>query len=134
MSEHLHDDDDFEDDDHDDVNVADDDDDFDDDDDVNVADDDDRDDRDDGPEGNRIVGASALQVLEYVTKSIVDDQEGVFVDTEDNRGTVTFHVHVAPDDMGRVIGKRGRVAQAIRAVVAAAGHREGVKTEVEFED
>lgn len=114
MSEHLHDDDDFEDDE----------DEFD----GNRAD------GDDGYEGNRIEGATALRVLEYVTKSIVDDEAGVFVDSEARGGTVTFHVHVAPDDMGRVIGKRGRVAQAIRAVVSAAGHREGVKTEVEFED
>lgn len=86
------------------------------------------------PEGNRIVGAAALQVLEYVTKAIVDDPEGVFIDTDEGNGQVTFHVHVAPDDMGRVIGKRGRVANAIRAVVAAAAYDDGVSTEVEFED
>lgn len=93
------------------------------------------DDRDEvAPEGNRRVGATALQVLEYIAKSIVDDQESVFIDPEEGNGRVTFHVHVAPDEMGRLIGKRGRVAQAIRAVVAAAAHRDGVKADVEFED
>lgn len=85
-------------------------------------------------EGNRIEGATARQVLEYVTKSIVDDPESVFIDSDEGNGRVTFHVHVAPGDMGRVIGKRGRVANAIRAVVAAAAHSEDISTEVEFED
>lgn len=87
-----------------------------------------------GAEGNRRVGATALGVLEYVARSIVDDRESVFVDAEEGSGRVTFHVHVAPDDMGRLIGKRGRVAHAIRAVVSAAAHRDGVRAEVEFED
>ncbi|MBI2168590.1 MAG: KH domain-containing protein [Actinobacteria bacterium] len=86
------------------------------------------------PEGNRRVGATALSVLEYIARSIVDDRESVFVDAEEGNGRVTFHVHVAPDEMGRLIGKRGRVAQAIRAVVSAAAHRDGVRAEVEFED
>lgn len=122
MSEHEHDD--FDDEDYDDE-----DDDFDDEDDEGVDLDDEV-----APEGNRIVGATARQVLEYVTKAIVDDPEGVFIDTDERNGQVTFHVHVAPDDMGRVIGKRGRVANAIRAVVAAAAYDDGISTEVEFED
>lgn len=85
-------------------------------------------------EGNRRVGATALSVLEYLAKNIVDDPEAVFIDTDEGSGAVTFHVHVAPDDMGRVIGKRGRVAQAIRTLVAAAAHRDGVKADVEFVD
>lgn len=86
------------------------------------------------PEGNRRVGATALAVLEYITRSIVDDPDSVFIDTEEGDGEVTFNVHVAPDDMGRVIGKRGRVAHAIRAVVSAAAHQDGVKSGVEFVD
>lgn len=85
-------------------------------------------------DGNRRVGATALTVLEYIARSIVDDRESVFVDTEEASGRVTFHVHVAPDDMGRLIGKRGRVAHAIRTVVGAAAHRDGVRADVEFED
>ena len=48
--------------------------------------------------------------------------------------SVRFRIHVAPDDMGRVIGRRGRVAQAIRTVVAAAGARDGVQTSVDIVD
>lgn len=86
------------------------------------------------PEGNRRIGATALSVLEYVVKSIVDDAEAVFVDTSEDGDTVTFKVHVGPDDMGRVIGKRGRVAQAIRQVVGAAASRDGVNAVVDFVD
>jgi hypothetical protein len=97
-------------------------------------DDEDEDDDDVAPEGNRVVGATARQTLEYIAKSIVDDPEAVFIDTDEGKGSVIFHVHVAPDDMGRLIGKRGRVAQAIRQVVAAAAHRDGVSANVEFVD
>lgn len=94
----------------------------------------DGDEYDDAPEGNRRVGATALEVLEYVARGLVEDRESVFVDAEEGNGRVTFHVHVAPDDMGRLIGKRGRVAHAIRTVVGAAAHQDGVRAEVEFED
>ncbi|HVM41380.1 MAG TPA: KH domain-containing protein [Acidimicrobiia bacterium] len=99
-------------------------------------DDDHDDDFDDevAPDGNRVVGATARGVLEYIAKNLVDDPESVFVDAKEGGREVTFHVHVAPDDMGRLIGKRGRVAHAIRAVVAAAAHRDGVKAGVEFVD
>jgi uncharacterized protein len=56
------------------------------------------------------------------------------VEAEEGRGGLTLRLHVAPDDMGRVIGRRGRVAQAIRTVVRAAGAREGVDTEVDIVD
>ncbi len=57
------------------------------------------------------------------------------VDTFEGRaGGVTLRLHVAPDDMGKVIGKRGRVAQAIRTVVRAAGAREGVEATVDIVD
>ena len=49
-------------------------------------------------------------------------------------GRVDLRLHVAPDDMGKIIGKRGRVAQAIRTVVRAAGAREGVEASVDIVD
>ena len=85
-------------------------------------------------DGNRIVGGVSRAVLEYVARSIVDDADSVVVDVEQGRGAVTLRLHVAPADMGRVIGRRGRVAQAIRTVVRAAGASEGVNAEVDIVD
>jgi uncharacterized protein len=82
---------------------------------------------------NLIEGATAATVLEYITKSVVDDPDAVEVDSAQGRGgTVSLEVQVADDDMGRVIGKRGRVANSIRTVVRAAAARDGVEVDVEF--
>jgi predicted RNA-binding protein YlqC (UPF0109 family) len=88
-----------------------------------------------GAEGNRIVGALPKGVLEYVARNIVDDPDGVFVEVSEGRGAeVELRLHVSPNDMGKVIGRRGRVAQALRQVVAAAGNREGVRASLEIVD
>lgn len=101
-------------------------------DDPNRRDDDDLDAGDDA-DPNTIVAASARAVLEYLAKSVVDDPDGVRVEVTDGR-PVTLEVHVTEGDMGRVIGKRGRVANAIRTVVRAAAARDGVEVDVEFVD
>jgi uncharacterized protein len=90
----------------------------------------------DDDEGNRKVGGRSLAVLDYVVQGIVDDPDGVHIDVEDDEAPaeVTFRLHVAPSDMGRVIGRRGRTAQAIRRVVRAAGHTEGVTATVDIVD
>jgi predicted RNA-binding protein YlqC (UPF0109 family) len=85
-------------------------------------------------DGNRVVGAIPRVVLEYLAKSIVDDPESVVVDAEQRRNGLSLRLHVAPADMGRVIGRRGRVAQAIRTVVRAAGAKEGLETDVDIVD
>jgi predicted RNA-binding protein YlqC (UPF0109 family) len=86
-------------------------------------------------EGNRIVGGTPKGVLEYVARNIVDDPDGVFVETSERRqGEVELRLHVSPSDMGKVIGRRGRVAQALRQVVAAAGTREGVRASLDIVD
>ena len=76
-----------------------------------------------GAEGNRIVGARARAVVEHVTRNLVDDPDAIVVDVEERRDEVTLLVHANPGDMGRLIGKRGRVIQALRQVVARRGHR-----------
>ena len=96
--------------------------------------DDDDDDEVDDNEGNRVVGAIPRDVLEYVARQIVDEPDAVVVEVEDRRNRVDLRLHVAPDDMGKIIGKRGRVAQAIRTVVRAAGAREGVEASVDIVD
>jgi predicted RNA-binding protein YlqC (UPF0109 family) len=98
--------------------------------DVNTIDDEDR--RDD--EGNRLSGGTPLAVVTYLVQAIASEPEAVVINTEERNGTLRFRIHVAPDDMGRVIGRRGRVAQAIRTVVAAAGARDGVQTNVDIVD
>lgn len=105
------------------------------------ADDDDEDEDDEVPEGdeiaaegNRLVGALPKGVLEYVARNIVDDPDGVFIEASEGRGEVELRLHVAPADMGKVIGRRGRVAQALRQVVAAAGTREGVRASLDIVD
>ncbi len=77
---------------------------------------------------------TAISVLDLLVTSLVDDPEAVRIDPIEQRGKVRLEVRVGPDDMGRVIGKRGRVANAIRTVVRAAAVRDGVDVDVEFED
>lgn len=84
--------------------------------------------------GNRVVGAIPRNVVDYIARSIVDDPDAVVVEADHSRGRVDLRLHVAPDDMGKIIGKRGRVAQAIRSVVRAAGAREGVEASVDIVD
>ena len=84
---------------------------------------------------NLLVGAVPRNVLEYLARQIVDQPDAVVIKmNEAGSRRVDLRLHVAPDDMGRVIGRRGRVAQAIRAVVRAAGAREGVETSVDIVD
>lgn len=85
-------------------------------------------------DANRVEGGTAGRVLEYVARRIVDDPESVVVEREQYRRGVTLRLHVAPDDMGKVIGKRGRVAQAIRTLVRAVGTHEGVEATVDIVD
>lgn len=113
-----------------------------DDDDLEMVDedfDDEEDDDEDGDgevaaEGNRLVGGLPRGVLEYLARNIVDDPDSVFVEANEGRSQVELRLHVAPPDMGKVIGRRGRVAQALRQVVAAAGSREGVRASLDIVD
>jgi predicted RNA-binding protein YlqC (UPF0109 family) len=74
-------------------------------------------------------------LLEYLAREIVDDPDAVEVtETTDERG-VLLTLRVAQDDMGKVIGRGGRTARALRTVVKAAGLRAGVRhTHVEIAD
>lgn len=97
--------------------------------------DDDLDDDDDGDDGNTIPAADAVAVLEYIVGAMVNEPDEVDVEVDDSRrDRLSLNVRVAPDDMGRVIGRRGRIAQAIRTVVRAAASRDDIRVEVEFLD
>lgn len=82
-------------------------------------------------DGNRVVGAHAKAVVEHVTRAIADEPDAVEVELVERRDEVALLVHADPSDMGRLIGKRGRVIQAIRQVSRAAGAAEGVKVSVD---
>ena len=83
------------------------------------------------PEGNRIIGARARAVVEHVSHNVAEEPEAVEIDVSERRDEVQLLVHASPSDMGRLIGKRGRVIQALRQVVRAAGASEGVKANVD---
>jgi predicted RNA-binding protein YlqC (UPF0109 family) len=89
---------------------------------------------DDGGSHNSVAAPSASAVLEYLARSVVDDPDGVDVDIDDGGNRVSLEVRVSDGDMGRVIGKRGRVANAIRTVVRAAAAEDGAEVDVEFVD
>jgi uncharacterized protein len=84
-----------------------------------------------GAEGNRVTGARAKTVIELVARQLVDDPDGVFVDATERANNVAILIHTSPGDLGRIIGKRGRVIQALRQVGRAAGSTEGVRVTVE---
>ena len=80
-------------------------------------------------------GSIVKNVVEYIVTQIVEDTKSVNVDIADSDDeNVTIEVRTSPDDMGRVIGKRGRVARAIRTVAQAAADEEGLQSSVEFID
>jgi predicted RNA-binding protein YlqC (UPF0109 family) len=75
----------------------------------------------------------SADILAYLAKSLVDNPDDVQVtSSEEGAGEVVLELHVHPDDMGKVIGKRGRTAKALRAVVKAAATREGTSATVEI--
>ncbi len=80
-------------------------------------------------------GEIVERVVTYVVKSIVDDPDSVEVTmVENGPDDMVAEVRTAKPDMGRVIGRRGRVAKAIRAAAGAAGEEEGISAGVEFLD
>lgn len=72
------------------------------------------------------------ELVEVIAKALVDNPEEVTVAEKENGRNLTVELHVAPSDMGKVIGKQGRIAKAIRAVVKAAALREKKQVDVEI--
>jgi predicted RNA-binding protein YlqC (UPF0109 family) len=91
-------------------------------------------DGDDDRDVNTIPVAHARSVLEYLVRAVVDDPDAVEVQVEEGGRRTTLNVTVGDGDMGRVIGKRGRVATSIRTVTRAAAVRDGVEVDIEFLD
>ena len=80
-------------------------------------------------------GEIVERVVTYIVKSIVEEPDEVVVTlVEQGPDEMTAEVRTAKGDMGRVIGRRGRVAKAFRAAASAAGEEEGISAGVEFLD
>lgn len=75
------------------------------------------------------------ELLVSITKGLVDnpDQVTVDIDEPNEEGVTVYHLHVAEGDMGRVIGKQGRIAKAIRVVMRAAATRNDAKISIEID-
>lgn len=75
------------------------------------------------------------ELLVSIAQGLVDDPSSVTVTTDpvNEEGITVFHLHVAADDMGRVIGKQGRIAKAIRTVMRATANRKDMKIQVEID-
>jgi predicted RNA-binding protein YlqC (UPF0109 family) len=89
---------------------------------------------DDADDADDAAGGTPLAVLTYLARSLSNDPDAVVIETEERRGGLRLSLHVAPDDMGRVIGRRGRTAQAIRTLVNVAGAKDGVQASVDIVD
>ena len=74
------------------------------------------------------------ELLEWLAQRLVDDPEAVRVETEEREDAIVFHLHVAPDDVGKVIGRQGRIARALRSVVRAGGARADERYILEIAD
>ena len=74
-----------------------------------------------------------LALVEYLAKSLVDQPEAVKVTQVENGKEITIHLTVAQEDMGKVIGKQGRIAKAIRTVVKAATDKNAKPVFVEIQ-
>ena len=74
------------------------------------------------------------ELLTYVAKNLVDDPDAVTVEQYDNNGETILELHVAQADMGKVIGRQGRIAKEIRTLVRSVGQRTGQRVFVESAD
>ena len=72
------------------------------------------------------------ELLEILAKHLVDDPDAVVVNERMDDDALILELTVAPDDIGKVIGKQGRIAKAIRTVVRSAANREKVKVSLEI--
>jgi len=72
------------------------------------------------------------ELFETIAKQLVDHPDDVIVTQDQSAGMVTLQLKVHPDDMGKVIGRQGRIARAIRTVIKAAANKENTKVSVEI--
>jgi len=71
------------------------------------------------------------ELVEFMAKSLVHESESVRVTETEENGSHTFHLEVAPEDKGRIIGKQGRVVQSMRALLRVAAIKRGTRADLE---
>ena len=74
------------------------------------------------------------ELLDYLARSLVDEPDAVRVEQAEEDGALVLRLHVAPDDVGKVIGRQGRVARALRTIVRAGAARERRRVLLEIVD
>lgn len=84
------------------------------------------------PENTEHTVADLKNILSDIAKSIVDKKDSVVIIQTEDGDNITLELSVAPDDMGKVIGRHGRIAKAIRMVMKAAANKSGKKVSVEI--
>jgi hypothetical protein len=72
------------------------------------------------------------ELLEWIARRLVDEPDAVRVETEEREDAVVYRLHVAPDDVGKVIGRQGRLARSLRTLVRAGGGRAGRRIVLEI--
>lgn len=75
-----------------------------------------------------------VELVTYIVEQLVDDKSAVNVTSEDIDGVETVTIHVAENDIGKVIGKQGKIATAIRTLAKAVGGKSGKRYNIEIED
>ena len=74
------------------------------------------------------------ELLDYLARRLVDEPDAVRVEEVEEDGSLLLRLHVAPDDVGKVIGRQGRIARALRTLVRAGGAHEGRRLVLEIVD
>jgi uncharacterized protein len=72
------------------------------------------------------------EIVEYLARRLVDEPDAVRVEEVDREGDTVLQLYVAPDDVGKVIGRQGRIARALRTVVRASAARDGRRVLLEI--
>lgn len=75
-----------------------------------------------------------LELVTYIVTELVDDKSAVSITSAENDGVETITIRVAEKDIGKVIGKQGKIAMSIRTLAKAVGIREGKRYNIEIED
>ncbi len=74
------------------------------------------------------------ELIEFLARALVDEPDAVEVEEEEDGDRIIFHLYVADDDMGKVIGKQGRIANAMRDLLKVAATRQGTRASLEIGD